>query len=495
MATLAASIPLHCNICPRKPNFSDVSHLLTHIASKGHLSHYYKVKVRSGQEEASKRIIEAYDRWYEEWQVEDLMSERMSCKDKRRPRARLTSNSTRSRQQSNAPSDHLRRRAVNALDPRLTAQMVKNEPSPTPAPSMMSYGSGSPTPRQSFPPRMQAYPNPFAFNTGYADTPAISEDSEYIDRPTTPVNTVPAARHSLPPSLLSTAGGDAHHDETTVSECSKLKGVYWPGMDIFDSATPEMKRKRNQKKDISVLEQLQTNSQEVEATEFVFTPLGSLKKQRPISGSVTSSSPMKLESSPRSVYLSRSALEDMDVNNPRRRKRKPARALFMDDGPAAYEDDDLDLQLAIGKRRKTSNFNIFKDDEVSFGRPAGLNLLNSDFHPQQVTDTNSNSEFDFRAFEDPFQSTFNNNTTDNNSLGFDAFQQPPMFFPNAFSFTTNQPLQPPPALQEAPNFFNDSFLPDNSTWPTLDKPADADNDDQRTVTAPPSQRGSPPPAI
>jgi hypothetical protein len=83
-----AAIPLHCNICPKKPNFSDVSHLLTHIASKGHLSNYYKVKVRSGSEDASRRLIEAYDQWYAEWNVEELMSERMSQKDKRRTRAR-----------------------------------------------------------------------------------------------------------------------------------------------------------------------------------------------------------------------------------------------------------------------------------------------------------------------------------------------------------------------------------------------------------------------
>jgi hypothetical protein len=82
------NIPLHCNICPKRPNFSDVSHLLTHIASKGHLSNYYKVKVRSSHEEASRRIIDAYDRWYAEWGVEELMSERMNQKDKRRTRAR-----------------------------------------------------------------------------------------------------------------------------------------------------------------------------------------------------------------------------------------------------------------------------------------------------------------------------------------------------------------------------------------------------------------------
>ena len=84
------SIPLQCSVCPKAPKFSDVSHLLTHIASKGHLSHYYKVKVRSGSEEPARKLIQSYDRWYAEWNVEDLMSERMHLKEKRRSRPRAS---------------------------------------------------------------------------------------------------------------------------------------------------------------------------------------------------------------------------------------------------------------------------------------------------------------------------------------------------------------------------------------------------------------------
>lgn len=79
-----AEIPLHCNICPRKPDFSDVSHLLTHIASKGHLSHYYKIKVKASTDAASQRMVDEYDEWYEDWNVQDLMRERMSQKERKR---------------------------------------------------------------------------------------------------------------------------------------------------------------------------------------------------------------------------------------------------------------------------------------------------------------------------------------------------------------------------------------------------------------------------
>ena len=84
---LASSIPLLCNICPRKPKFSDVSHLLTHIASKGHLSHYYKLKVRSNTERTARELVDAYDRWYREWSVERLMAERMRLKDKKKAKS------------------------------------------------------------------------------------------------------------------------------------------------------------------------------------------------------------------------------------------------------------------------------------------------------------------------------------------------------------------------------------------------------------------------
>jgi hypothetical protein len=89
----SGSIPLSCNICPKKPSFSDVSHLLTHIASKGHLSHYYKLKIRAGADPNARIIVEEYDQWYAEWNVEDLMSERMSLKDKKRPRLKQSGKS------------------------------------------------------------------------------------------------------------------------------------------------------------------------------------------------------------------------------------------------------------------------------------------------------------------------------------------------------------------------------------------------------------------
>lgn len=84
MAASRPQIPLHCSICPKRPNFSDVSHLLTHIASKSHLSHYYKVKIRAATDHEARRQVHSYDRWYDDWDVETLMQSRLAVKDEKK---------------------------------------------------------------------------------------------------------------------------------------------------------------------------------------------------------------------------------------------------------------------------------------------------------------------------------------------------------------------------------------------------------------------------
>lgn len=61
-------------------------------------------------------------------------------------------------------------------------------------------------------------------------------------------------------------------------------------MDLFDSATAEMKRMRNQRKHGSVLEQMKINAAEVEPTEAIFYPDGQLRKTRHIFDSPSSDS-------------------------------------------------------------------------------------------------------------------------------------------------------------------------------------------------------------
>lgn len=72
---------LSCTICPKLPIFSDTSHLLTHVGSKGHLSHLHKLQVRSHQEVSAGLQLAAYNQWYQDHGLGQLLSERMLLKE------------------------------------------------------------------------------------------------------------------------------------------------------------------------------------------------------------------------------------------------------------------------------------------------------------------------------------------------------------------------------------------------------------------------------
>lgn len=75
---------LDCTICPRKPRFSDVSHLLTHVGSKGHLAHLHRLQVKSHQELGAAHALAIYNQWFQEHGVAGLLSERMQQKEQNR---------------------------------------------------------------------------------------------------------------------------------------------------------------------------------------------------------------------------------------------------------------------------------------------------------------------------------------------------------------------------------------------------------------------------
>ncbi|KAF2684694.1 hypothetical protein K458DRAFT_301697 [Lentithecium fluviatile CBS 122367] len=467
---MSANIPLHCNICPRKPNFSDVSHLLTHIASKGHLSNYYKVKVRSGSEDASRRLIEAYDRWYAEWNVEELMSERMSQKDKRRSRARPAGN-------IEAPRPARPRAAVgNLLDPRLSEeQLIKVEhavtPTPTPQPGPVLR-------HRPFAHHMQYWPTESRASSRSYTNPDYETSSEYSD---------PGERRRYRYTVEDSCAVEddtvdtATADPMAVSECTKLKGVYWPGMDIFDSATPEMRRKRNQKKDSSVVEQLELNSQEVEPTEFIFTPTGSFKRQRRISSSVyddEEDSPIKTES-PRPVFT-RPALANMDVNAPRRTRQhaRPAQQISYATR-RGYDDDHSRSDFGYGYGDRASKrkraFDVFQDDDMPFSQPSGFNYLTAGLH-QQPSPTPAPALPTYKTFSNPFP-------YENKENVLPALHRPS--YEHHHTHQTSGYFQSYPyGLGQEQNAFqyNNNGLYMNSAY----QQQSAEDDDNRTITAPPS---------
>ena len=89
------SIPLRCTLCPKKPNFSDVSHLLTHISSKSHLSHRFKIELRARSEREALESMRQYDDWYDGNGIGDLLADRMAAKEQKKgPKKSRSANAT-----------------------------------------------------------------------------------------------------------------------------------------------------------------------------------------------------------------------------------------------------------------------------------------------------------------------------------------------------------------------------------------------------------------
>ena len=114
-----------------------------------------------------------------------------------------------------------------------------------------------------------------------------------------------------------------------------LKGVKWPGMSLFDSASFEEQRRRNQKKDDSALERMELNSVAVEQIERIYWPDGALKMARLITGNVESSpsrspTPPPAPSKRRRNKASKAVLQDLSANGPRLgRKPRPRKTTLV----------------------------------------------------------------------------------------------------------------------------------------------------------------------
>jgi hypothetical protein len=74
---------------------------------------------------------------------------------------------------------------------------------------------------------------------------------------------------------------DPPEDENE-NDTSKLKGIRYPGMGLFDAADEDQKKRRNQRKDDSVLKQMEEISSGIEPTECVWTEIGEFQRSRDI---------------------------------------------------------------------------------------------------------------------------------------------------------------------------------------------------------------------
>jgi len=295
--------------------------------------------------------------------------------------------------------------------------------------------------------------------------------------------------------------GEDDVDQPMPNECNKLKGIYWPGMDIFDSATPDMRRKRNQKKDISVVEQLEASSREVEASELIFTPDHfSFKKKRDISGlPEEDSSPTRSDTPPLPRgYSKRPALSELDRN-------RLSRSSYQSSYPSGYHssyqssarlstpsfpthglyhDTQMEQQLMYGAKRKRA-FDIFQDDsEVNFGQPSGFNYLTAEYSypPSALFDSKPVLGNGFHMYEKEnlhpdIAFSQSHCSTSAGTTSTSLFSQP------ASSYFQADHSQVMPGFFTQQSMTYTPFKLDDNMPP-------GDMDEERTITAPPSDAAS-----
>ena len=365
-------IPLLCKICPEEPHFSDVSHLLTHVSSKGHLYQCNLAELRSHNDVAFRHRLEAYKEWYEMYQIEHLLAQRIAQKDSknaagkgRPPRHRpsvpvkgeepKTKAKRKPGKVQRAPNKPVSQDTREPIDPQLSLfidppdgfnwvgpsspnhrpptysnslRRTESSLSPSQAPAIRTQGTDADYIRRdaartfpiksdmdeaseigpSYPPSpiKDLYPDPSTlggrYNMIYVPHPMRSPHNSKVSTP----------------SRASTTGQSPRLCGTNLTHFLQLKGPRYPGMALFDSASPNSQRLRNQKKEFSILAQMEHNADTVEPLEQIYFPEWTLKKERVITGNVESSPIQDASPKPkrRRAKQGRAVLGDLDTNVP-----------------------------------------------------------------------------------------------------------------------------------------------------------------------------------
>ncbi|KUJ22658.1 uncharacterized protein LY89DRAFT_693957 [Mollisia scopiformis] len=309
------NIDLQCTLCPKNPKFSDVSHLLTHISSKGHLAHRFKLQIRAQGESEAKEVLDNFDFWYRTSDLDTLLSERLAAKDQKKAK---------------------KSRASNASTTSTTSIKQEKEVAPAPASAPEAPMFRAPVPGMHLlpaPPRANRTPSMAAedWESSVYSTPTARRRIPNFTRAETPIG------DKVDPNLATPWKPDPEDEDDEsdkksgekLTDSAKLKGVLWPGMDLFDSATPDMKRLRNQKKDNTVIQGMIATSRAVEPAEISYHANGEFRASRYIFGPLSNENSPTRSVSPKKRRAARKvapALNDLSVNAPRLRASRGRKA-------------------------------------------------------------------------------------------------------------------------------------------------------------------------
>lgn len=79
-----SEISLTCIVCPKRPTFSDLSHLLTHLGSKGHLSKCFEMRTKAQSDLDCRVTMQRFEHWYARSGLDALMKDRFDQKEKKK---------------------------------------------------------------------------------------------------------------------------------------------------------------------------------------------------------------------------------------------------------------------------------------------------------------------------------------------------------------------------------------------------------------------------
>ncbi|KAK4227494.1 hypothetical protein QBC38DRAFT_364098 [Podospora fimiseda] len=413
----ANTIPLKCCVCPKKPTFSDLSHLLTHVSSKSHLSHKYKKKLR--KDDQSVRDYREYKEWESRYGINDLAAERLFAKEQktkgvRRDKKLKPLHQTRNARERRELADGT---ILMKAEPEDFDQL---EPMTTPWVNSASNNAQYSVGRQN------------TFDVPGYHTPVLKRVSDDFSAPGTPDLSQSASRRSLSgPEIAesietSELAPERQHISDDDGDLNKLKGIIYPGMGLFDSASEYQKRRRNQRKDESVLKNMIETSATITATECVWDEDGDLRRKRDIYATPS------VEGTPERV------LEEREKEKKKKRVRRTiAPTVRRTSARTARK------TAAIAKRDANQDDDIFDDFETdnrnrftnhTHGSAEGLRM----FHDPPKRSPNTQGLFDYRR-RPPLRPL-----STNMSLGSTATEasKPLSFFPpresGSSTFSTQQ---------------------------------------------------------
>ncbi|KAK4132313.1 hypothetical protein BT67DRAFT_85604 [Trichocladium antarcticum] len=386
--TEAGSIPLRCSICPKKPNFSDLSHLLTHISSKSHLAHRFKVELKARADRDALEAVRQYEDWCERYGINALLAERMTAKEQKRTSRR------------GRPSN-----AAAAVKPRIKVAepvashhgMIKPDPEAYYTESLAATGPYGHNGSVQYHNGSVHYHNGGqGFDPCDFQTPILKRSRSDLSVPDTPDN-VSRSKYRRWPSEMETNSVIVSESTSETIELldddndySKLKGVRYPGMGLFDSADSAQKRMRNQRKDDSVLKLMEQASSGIEPTEFVWTEDGEFQRTRDVyaSPSIDGSPDRKFEE--RDTHRRKrgrlsAASAAPDPSRQRTATTRVTRQMAsriksaMEGDPLPEDDDNGSSRISSHSHGSTETYDIFRDPPKPSPAPTEGSLGESGF--------------------------------------------------------------------------------------------------------------------